>query len=168
MQTQTTPPHEPPPLKPAVAIGLDGVLARYDGWQGIRHIGDPLPGALEFVRRLCERYTVIVHTTRCATGLNYCEVPLERRSSFDGAGDYLVALVRAWLARHGFPAELHVWAMPGKPLAIAYIDDRAVCCRPQEAGERAYELAMLQLDSGPCEWGPAQAAAAGACHPLLA
>ena len=27
----------------AKAIDLDGTLARYDGWKGIEHIGDPIP-----------------------------------------------------------------------------------------------------------------------------
>lgn len=32
--------------KKTVAVDLDGVLADYStGWQGIEHIGDPIPGA---------------------------------------------------------------------------------------------------------------------------
>ena len=26
-----------------IAVDLDGTLARYDGWKGIDHIGDPIP-----------------------------------------------------------------------------------------------------------------------------
>lgn len=88
-----------------VCVDFDGVLAQYDGWKGEAVLGDPAPGALDFVRRLLtEHYRVIVHTTRD------CEQ------------------IRRWLREHGLQVwvdetcELQVWNE--KPPALVYIDDR--------------------------------------------
>lgn len=86
-------------MKKTVCLDLDGVLAQYDGWRGEGHLGDPIPGALEAVRRLQKTYDVVVHTTR--------------------SGD----LVSSWLERHGFTG---VRVSSVKPPAVAYVDDRAV------------------------------------------
>ncbi|MFZ4763586.1 MAG: hypothetical protein ACOYMN_01430 [Roseimicrobium sp.] len=40
-------------------------------------------------------------------------------------------LIAAWLDRHGF-AYHEIYRGQGKPPASAYVDDRAVACRPQE------------------------------------
>ena len=34
-----------------IGVDLDGTLARYDGWQGIEHIGEPIPKMLERIKR---------------------------------------------------------------------------------------------------------------------
>jgi hypothetical protein len=50
---------------PTVALDFDGVLAEYDGWRGVDHMGKPLPGAREFVQRLKDAgFCVIVHSCR--------------------------------------------------------------------------------------------------------
>ncbi len=117
--------------RPTVAVDLDGVLARYDGWRGIDHIGDPLPGAVEFTRRLSAFAEVLVWTTRCSP---------EANPPYD-AGE-LVGIVMDWLNRHGFCWH-RIWAGHGKPIAAAYVDDRAVACRPQSAGgETTYDAAL--------------------------
>lgn len=33
-----------------IGVDLDGTLARYDGWQGIEHIGEPVPAMVERVK----------------------------------------------------------------------------------------------------------------------
>ena len=33
-----------------IGVDLDGTLARYDGWKGITHIGEPVPAMLERVK----------------------------------------------------------------------------------------------------------------------
>lgn len=132
--SQPSPDVKKPSFKPTVAVDLDGVLASYDGWKGIDHIGDPIPGAQDFLAGLRERYRVVIHTTRCAA-VN-CR---------DGVTAYeLEQKVHTWLERHGFEVD-GVYAGMGKPLAAAYIDDRAVSCRPQQdaRGERfAYAEAL--------------------------
>jgi hypothetical protein len=63
-------------MRKSVAIDFDGVLARYDGWKGPEHYGAPLPGALDFVRRLLGAgYHVVIFTTRadCAQGIDRLE-----------------------------------------------------------------------------------------------
>ena len=38
-----------------IAVDLDGTLARYDGFKGLDHIGDPIPLMVNRVRRWLER-----------------------------------------------------------------------------------------------------------------
>lgn len=52
---------------PVIAVDLDGTLARYDGWQGPEHIGDPIPEMLERVKKaLALGYEVYVFTARAS------------------------------------------------------------------------------------------------------
>ena len=50
--------------KKTVCVDVDGVLAQYDRWRGVDHIGDPIFGAKEFVADLRKKYKVVIHTTR--------------------------------------------------------------------------------------------------------
>lgn len=102
-----------------VCVDLDGVLAQYDGWKGVTNIGDPVPGAREFMEGLKTFSKVVVHTTRTNSDVNL---------ELDQAG--LVATVEGWLDKHEIPFD--AVAFGGKPLAVAYVDDRAVLCRPQK------------------------------------
>ncbi len=118
-------------MKKIVCVDLDGVLADYrDGFKGIDHIGDPIDGAAAFTHALHEFARVVVFTTRCKV---YPEgtpgpdgVPEVNRSS----QEVLAGKVKAWLDRHGFAYD-EVYVGQGKPFAAAYVDDRAVVCRPQ-------------------------------------
>lgn len=48
-----------------IGVDLDGTLAEYDGWQGIEHIGAPVPAMVERVKRwLGEGRKVKVFTAR--------------------------------------------------------------------------------------------------------
>jgi hypothetical protein len=117
--------------KKTVAVDLDGVLAKYDGWKGVRNIGDPIPGAVEFLKDLSKFANVVIYTTRCSTDTN------------PGIGlDLLEGMVRNWLTLHGFVYS-SIYVGQGKPIAAAYIDDRAVTCKPQENGQLAYQRAVI-------------------------
>lgn len=117
-----------------VAVDLDGVLAKYDGWRGIEHIGDPIPGAVEFTKALkAIPVRVVIHTTR-----TNADPAIQGHSE---SVDMLTQRVRLWLDAHGFAYD-EIYAGQGKPLAAAYIDDRAVPCLPQSYGWVAYELAL--------------------------
>ena len=88
-----------------ICLDFDGVLYpnwRYFSTSDLR--GEPLPGALEFVKKLQERYIVVVHSSRCA----------------DPEG---LRAVDAYLKNKGF--DVQVFAR--KPRAAVYLDDRAVC-----------------------------------------
>lgn len=136
--------------RPSVCVDLDGVLAQYDGWKGIKFLGDPIPGAVEMTHALSQFADVIVFTTRCSVDANLEELRLERELPWDAPPEtlramlpaYLAQKVRYWLEKHGF-AFASVWTGQGKPIASAYIDDRAVSCRPQE-DPQAFETALTE------------------------
>ena len=133
--------NQPPPRKKktkkkkrtkSVCVDLDGVLARYDGWKGLEHFGEPIPGALEFCRDLARDYRVIVFSSRTHD---------EEGRDLDEA----VRLVGAWLDKHGFVYD-EIYTGAGKPFASAYVDDRGISCRPQDDGPKAFELAKMQIE----------------------
>jgi hypothetical protein len=110
-------------MRKSVCVDLDGVLARFDSWKGIDHIGDPIPGAVEFMRTLKENFRVVVYTTRCKVFPD----PEKFLGSYD-----LVRIVKVWLDSHAFPYD-EVYEGQGKPFAVAYVDDRAAVCEPQKS-----------------------------------
>jgi len=72
-----------------IGVDLDGTLAEYGGWQGINHIGAPIPKMVTRVRRwLDQGREVRIFTARV------CHVD-EREA--------VVATIHAWLERHGLP-----------------------------------------------------------------
>ena len=107
--------------KPRVCLDLDGVLAQYDKWKGIDHIGDPIPGALEFTKHLAKIAEIVIFSSRCAQDV------LEGLRITPGM---LRIRVIEWLEKHKFPFT-DVYTGQGKPRAAAFIDDRAVVCSPQ-------------------------------------
>lgn len=116
----------------SICVDLDGVLATYHGWQGLEHFGDPIPGAIEFTRKMIATHRVIIFTSRTSQ--------IEGRDL-----DEAVRLVGAWLDRHGFAYD-EIYTGKGKPFATAYIDDRGVSCRPQDDGPEAFEKARIQIE----------------------
>lgn len=116
-----------------VCIDLDATLADYDKWRGVEHIGDPIPGAQAFVNAVTEFAHVVIFTTRTSKGVN--------------PGYGLGALrqhVQDWLTTHGFP-EVEIWCGQGKPIASAYVDDRAVICRPTKDDQYDYDRALAEI-----------------------
>lgn len=91
-----------------VAVDLDGVLAEYNGFQGADVIEGPTKWARRLLKQLNKKYKVIVFTCRNT----------ER--------------ARDWLAEHGLLDLVaginycQINGRMGKPVAVAYIDDRAV------------------------------------------
>lgn len=101
------------------AVDLDGVLASWGEWKGWEHIGEPIPGALEFMEWLGSFCRITILTSRtCPTGS-----PTPRRLELVGTQ------IKLWLDKHGFPYD-EIWIERSKPIANFYIDDRAVPCRP--------------------------------------
>jgi hypothetical protein len=109
-------------MKKTVCVDLDAVLARYKGWEGSDHIGDPNPGAVDFMRTLGTFAHVVVYTTRVKADLS------DRPAGTTPAD--LVPRVKAWLDGHGIHYD-EIYVGQGKPIAVAYVDDRAVQCEPQ-------------------------------------
>jgi len=118
-------------MKKTVCVDLDGVLAHYDGWKGVDHIGDPRPGAVDFTKALSLIADVVIFTTRCNEEMNKPE-----------KAHLLVNRVRAWLDKHGFQYA-DVYAGQGKPIAAAYIDDRAIAVPENPAWDNTTTFDIL-------------------------
>lgn len=116
--------------KPKVCVDLDGVLAEPISGK-LTEIGPPVSGALEFMRTLSEKAEVTILTSRLATSGK----TLRARQ----------AAIEDWLKEHGFPYD-HLHHGAGKPVAHAYVDDRAVPCRPLESGTAAFASALDAID----------------------
>ncbi len=115
--------------KPKVCVDLDGVLAEPISGK-MTEIGPPVSGALEFMRSLEDRADIIILTARLATGGK----TLRERE----------AAIEAWLKAHNIPyTTIHTGA--GKPVAHAYVDDRAVTCRPLDDGPAAFDAALSAI-----------------------
>lgn len=125
--------------KPRVCVDLDGVIAQYDGWKGFGHIGEPIAGAHEFITRLSKIADVVVFTTRCSLD------PGDQAQTVVATPEELRTHVVEWLEKHGFPFA-DVYIGQGKPRAAAFIDDRAIQCRPQEDPE-AFDGSLAALRS---------------------
>jgi hypothetical protein len=110
--------------KPRVCLDLDGVLAQYNGWEGLDQIGPPIPGALDFAWSLSEIADIVIFTSRCSLDAGG-DAPSTRLSPRQ-----LRIKVIEWLEKYKFPYA-DVYAGQGKPRASAFIDDRAVYCSPQ-------------------------------------
>ena len=124
-------------FRKTVAVDVDGVLAY---WQhGMRRkgvIGEPNPGAREFMIFLKEcGHRIVVYTTRCKI--------MPSIESGIGAVVLQERIVQ-WLALHDIPYD-EVYIGQGKPFADAYVDDRAVECRPQSDWD-AWQKARLRVE----------------------
>jgi hypothetical protein len=90
--------------KPTLQIDLDGTIARYDGWKGLTHIGEPLPNARHAMCILSRKYRLVCYTARASA-------------------PEAVEAVEMYLKKHGFP---HMIITNRKDPAHLCIDDRAL------------------------------------------
>jgi hypothetical protein len=118
-----------------IAVDVDGTLADDSGPFDRDKVGDPLPGAKAFLEKLrdsgCE---ILIYTVRCS---------IENHGRIRANAARRV--VEAWLDRHDLPWD-HVWMEEGKPHARAFVDDKAVSCRPMELGPLAYGSALARIE----------------------
>ena len=91
-----------------VAVDFDGVIADYDGWDGVTNPGTPRIDVISALRRLrSEGWKIIIYTSR--SGVDLIEYLIKNEIPFDeinANSDYETM---------------------GKPVATVYWDDRAVC-----------------------------------------
>lgn len=127
--------------KPTVCVDFDGVIARHDDWKGIEHFGEPIEGAREFLVELSKFARIVVFTCRTNLELNSKECQARGWRT----ADYLAELVGRWLREHEMPFD-EVYSGQGKPVASAYVDDRAVWCNPTKITSQAslcsFDMAM--------------------------
>lgn len=98
------------PYNRTIAIDFDGPIHRYsDGWRNGELYDIPTPGAFDAIRRLkAHGWTVVIFTTRGAE-----------------AGP----AIRSWALKYlyqGGDVLLDIEITAVKPIAVAYIDDRAI------------------------------------------
>lgn len=112
-----------------IGVDLDGTLAEYDGWQGVEHIGKPIPRMLERVRLwLNEGRDVRIFTARAYRMLYPVGTP-ERAES-----ELVIRHVHKWLQEQGLP---HLPVTCFKDFGMVELwDDRCVQVIPN-TGERA-------------------------------
>lgn len=68
-----------------IGVDLDGTLARYDGWKGPDHIGEPVPIMMQRVKTWLRRgKTIKIFTARASVSEQ-------------------IPPVKAWLKKHGLP-----------------------------------------------------------------
>lgn len=114
--------------KPRVyAFDFDGVIAQYEGWKGDDVQGKPREAVVDAIRLLKKQgNTIIIHSTR---------------------GD---EMLRQYCVAHEIPFDyinenpLIEGVNQGKPMATAYVDDRAVCYKGQTAEELVEELTHFE------------------------
>ena len=110
-------------------VDLDNTLAKYkrgDADLDINKIGDPIPGAKEFVDNLARHIgndnksaRIIIFTRRVAETQKGPERETLKKS------------IAKWLNKHGFYWN-EIYDDDGKPDGTVFIDDRGVQCRPEE------------------------------------
>lgn len=88
-------------MKKIVAVDFDGVLNRYNGWKGENELYPPQSGAKYFLKKLDEKYTVIIFTCRDTQK------------------------IWEWLKKYKLDQYIQE-VTNKKPRAFAYIDDRAI------------------------------------------
>lgn len=94
-----------------VAIDFDGVIHdAYQGWGDGTCYGDPLPGSINSIKKLAEKYDIVIFTAKAKPD----------RPLVDGKTG--PTLVREWFVKHGIDEYIKDITSE-KPRAELYIDD---------------------------------------------
>ena len=97
-----------------IAVDFDGVIHNFDkGWHDGTCYGEPLPGSLEAIKKLSEKYKVIIFTAKIRPD----------RPLVNGKTGY--ELVREWLIKYDIDKYVDDITFE-KPRAEYYIDDKAI------------------------------------------
>ena len=143
-----------------IGVDLDGTLARYDGWKGPEHVGEPVGPMLERVKGwLAEGREVRIFTARCwpfnpqATGgdLRIVEDGATAQRSRDAS--VAIMAIRAWCRQH-LGRELPVTCVKDYNMVELW-DDRAVQVlvnTGQPAAKPRSCRAVQVSDSMQCRW----------------
>jgi ribonucleotide monophosphatase NagD (HAD superfamily) len=113
-----------------VAVDFDGVIHSYtSGWKGEAPTDQPTPGAREFLRDLDRAGAkVVIFSTRAST-------------------PYGLTSMTEWLKENRMHQYVH-HITDGKPMAVAYVDDRAVEFRGNWGSAMKDVLELAELPSG--------------------
>lgn len=112
---------------PNIYMDMDATLAQYSGWVGVAHIGDPYPGAKEFLASLKQAGArIVLYTARLNTNLNAKD--WEELTGTKNQRQHLAAIihiVKKWLEEHDLLQYIDDIAV-GKPGWWVLIDDRCI------------------------------------------
>ena len=96
-----------------IAIDFDGVIHNFDkGWHDGTCYGEPIPGAIEAIKKLSKKYKIIIFTAKAKPN----------RPLVDGKTG--IELVRLWLMKYDI-LDCISEITSEKPHAQLYIDDNA-------------------------------------------
>lgn len=110
-------------MKGWFAVDLDGVLARYEGWKGPAHIGDPVPVMLDRVKRwLAMGRDVRIFTARIGDLLMVA--PADEITDKESDAAQAAHAIREWSLRH-LGRVLPITCVKDSSMVALY-DDRAV------------------------------------------
>ena len=114
-----------------IGVDLDGTLAKYDGYHGVDHIGDPVPAMRErVIRWLSAGIDVRIFSARVGPQKSKEDVELSREA------------IKRWCLKHLYQV-LPVTATKDYSMRVLY-DDRCVAVEPNTGrilgGDASYEL----------------------------
>jgi len=115
-----------------VAVDIDGTLCHYEGWFGHERFGCVFPGAKEFLSKLAEEFDIIIYSCRTSEEINS-----------PGETAQAITNIQKWLESNGLIYH-HIYVGKGKPIALFYVDDRAVTCSPTKDPE-AFNKALVAM-----------------------
>lgn len=95
-------------IRPQIAIDFDNTLARHDAGMGMQKTGEPIPGAIEFVKKLHQDgWEVWIFSARC----------------YDPKG---TQSIKDWLTKHGLISIIRGVTNEKSPGFVVMVDDRAI------------------------------------------
>jgi hypothetical protein len=115
-----------------VCVDLDGVICQSATGSRKSNFGEPFDGAAEFLKELSAKADIVIFTGRLAN------VDAKEQAE-------IKELIEAWFRENRLPFD-EIYVGQGKPHAVAYVDDRAVTCRPEDDGLAAFTAAMKGID----------------------
>jgi hypothetical protein len=118
--------------KARICVDLDGVLCQRAAGSRKANFGEPFDGAVEFMTDLAAKAEIVIYTSRLTT-----ESEAEKSE--------IRGLIEAWLRENRIPFN-EIYTGNGKPLAVAYVDDRGVSCRPVDDGLQAFANAIKGIE----------------------
>ncbi|MBX2883397.1 MAG: hypothetical protein KTR32_25815 [Granulosicoccus sp.] len=116
--------------KARVCVDLDGVLCSRQYATGATEFGEPIDGAREFMQSLAEFAHTIIYTSRLGASAS--------EKGTDATA--MATAIKNWLDQHHIDFA-EICTDKSKPIADAYVDDRAVSCRPEQDGVAAFATA---------------------------
>lgn len=117
-----------------IAFDLDATLAKYDGWKGIGHIGEPIKPMIGLVKRLIEKGVAVKILTARVAPRDRIEYGLNPAFPHIKNGDKAVWVaedfVRDWVRRN-IGKDLEITSVKDGRMLYLF-DDRAVPIVPNE------------------------------------